>query len=131
MKSALIKFIVGGFTVVLSYIISQVLPWKEFGGIFATFPAVFLVSMYLSGMEFGDVVAVHVSRGAIFGMIGVLVDIVVTWEMLKVTHLWLLSIVVGFVAWFISAMIILEIVEWIAHRSKGGHYGRKTQRSHN
>ena len=53
MKSALIKFIVGGFTVVLSYIVSQVLPWKEFGGIFATFPAVFLVSMYLAGMEFG------------------------------------------------------------------------------
>ncbi|MBA8762517.1 DUF3147 family protein [Staphylococcus coagulans] len=130
MKSALIKFIVGGFTVVLSYIVSQVLPWKEFGGIFATFPAVFLVSMYLSGMEFGDTVAVHVSRGAIFGMMGVLVDIVVTLEMLKVTHLWLISIAVGFVAWFISAMIILEIVEWIGHRSRGGHYGRKTQRSH-
>ena len=43
MKLVLIKFLVGGLAVLVSYIVSMVLPWKEFGGIFATFPAVFLV----------------------------------------------------------------------------------------
>lgn len=47
MKLTLMKFFVGGFAVLLSYIVSVTLPWKEFGGIFATFPAVFLVSMFL------------------------------------------------------------------------------------
>ncbi|MDK7951367.1 DUF3147 family protein, partial [Staphylococcus lugdunensis] len=43
MKLTIIKFLVGGLAVLISYIVSVVLPWKEFGGIFATFPAVFLV----------------------------------------------------------------------------------------
>lgn len=47
MKLTLMKFFVGGFAVLLSYIVSVTLPWKEFGGIFATFPAVFLVSMFI------------------------------------------------------------------------------------
>jgi hypothetical protein len=46
MKLAIIKFSVGGLAVLISYIVSVVLPWKEFGGIFATFPAVFLVSIH-------------------------------------------------------------------------------------
>ncbi|HDH5589868.1 TPA: DUF3147 family protein [Staphylococcus aureus] len=75
MKLTLMKFFVGGFAVLLSYIVSVTLPWKEFGGIFATFPAVFLVSMFITGMQYGDKVAVHVSRGAVFGMTGVLVCI--------------------------------------------------------
>ena len=40
MKLTLMKFL-WGFAVLLSYIVSVTLPWKEFGGIFATFPAVF------------------------------------------------------------------------------------------
>ena len=54
MKLAIIKFSVGGLAVLISYIVSVVLPWKEFGGIFATFPAVFLVSMCITGMQFGN-----------------------------------------------------------------------------
>lgn len=92
MKLTLMKFFVGGFAVLLSYIVSVTLPWKEFGGIFATFPAVFLVSMFITGMQYGDKVAVHVSRGAVFGMTGVLVCILVTWMMLHMTHMWLITV---------------------------------------
>ena len=46
MKLVLIKFLVGGFAVLISYIVSVVLPWKEFGGIFATFPAVLSFNVY-------------------------------------------------------------------------------------
>lgn len=106
------EIFVGGFAVLLSYIVSVTLPWKEFGGIFATFPAVFLVSMFITGMQYGDKVAVHVSRGAVFGMTGVLVCILVTWMMLHMTHMWLISIVVGFLSWFISAVCIFEAVEF-------------------
>ena len=40
MKLTFIKFLVGGLAVMLSYIISVMLPWKELGGVFATLPAV-------------------------------------------------------------------------------------------
>ncbi|ATH63637.1 DUF3147 family protein [Staphylococcus pasteuri] len=127
MKLTIIKFLVGGLAVLVSYIVSVVLPWKEFGGIFATFPAVFLVSMFISGMQYGNKVAMHVSRGAIFGMTGVLFSILATWGMLKVTNIWLLSIIVGFIVWFVSAFIIFEIVEVIA-RKRREKYGWKTER---
>lgn len=105
----------------LYYIVSVTLPWKEFGGIFATFPAVFLVSMFITGMQYGDKVAVHVSRGAVFGMTGVLVCILVTWMMLHMTHMWLISIIVGFLSWFISAVCIFEAVEFIAQKRLEKH----------
>lgn len=130
MKMTIIKFLVGGLAVLISYIVSVTLPWKEFGGIFATFPAVFLVSLFVTGMQYGNKVAVHVSRGAVFGMIGVLFSILTTWWMLSMTHMWLLSIIVGFIAWFISAFIIFEIVEMIS-RKRAEKHGWKTERSHN
>ncbi len=111
----------GGNCSIISYIVSVTLPWKEFGGIFATFPAVFLVFMFITGMQYGDKVAVHVSRGAVFGMTGVLVCILVTWMMLHMTHMWLISIVVGFLSWFISAVCIFEAVEFIAQKRLEKH----------
>ncbi len=80
MKLTLMKFLWGICSIIKLYRTAS--PWKEFGGIFATFPAVFLVSMFITGMQYGDKVAVHVSRGAVFGMTGVLVCIFVTWMML-------------------------------------------------
>ena len=95
-----------------------------------TLPAVFLVSLFITGMQHGDVVAKHVSRGAVFGMTGVLCSILATWAMLYSTHEWLLSILVGFVVWFISAVIIFEIVEFIS-RLRRRKDGWKTERSNN
>ncbi|PTE68828.1 hypothetical protein BUY46_05910 [Staphylococcus devriesei] len=130
MKLVLIKFLVGGLAVTLSYIISVVLPWKELGGVFATLPAVFLVSLFITGMQHGNVIAKHVSIGAVFGMTGVLFSILATWGMLYYTNQWLLSIVVGFIVWFVSAVIIFEMVELISHLRRGKH-GWKTERSNN
>lgn len=109
-KILLLKFLIGGSTVALSYVISCIIPWKDFGGIFATFPAVFLLSMVISGVEYGDKLAVHVCRGAIFGMTGCLCSILATWMMLNVTNNWPLSIIVGFATWFVSALMISSIV---------------------
>ena len=72
----------------------------------------------------------HVSRGAVFGMTGVLISILATWAMLYFTNHWLLSIVTGFIAWFVSAVIIFEAVEFITRLRRGKH-GWKTERSDN
>lgn len=124
-KILLLKFLIGGSTVAFSYIVSCIIPWKDFGGIFATFPAVFLLSMVIAGFEYGDELASHVCRGAIFGMSGCLCSILATWGMLSTTNNWSLSIVVGFVTWFISAFMIstlvAKVVEMGTHKISTKH----------
>ncbi|WP_165981783.1 DUF3147 family protein [Macrococcoides caseolyticum] len=115
MKILLLKFLIGGSTVAFSYIISKVIPWEDFGGIFATFPAVFLLSLVIAGMEYGNTFATNVCRGAVFGMTGGLISILVTWSMLSTTSNYALSIVTGFIAWFVSALIISKVVSIIHH----------------
>ncbi|WP_198550836.1 DUF3147 family protein [Macrococcoides caseolyticum] len=115
MKILLLKFLIGGSTVAFSYIISKVIPWEDFGGIFATFPAVFLLSLVIAGMEYGNKFATNVCRGAVFGMTGGLISILVTWSMLSTTSNYALSIVTGFIAWFVSALIISKVVSIIHH----------------
>lgn len=114
-KILLLKFLTGGSTVAFSYIISKVIPWEDFGGIFATFPAVFLLSLVIAGMEYGNKFATNVCRGAVFGMTGGLISILVTWSMLSTTSNYALSIVTGFIAWFGSALIISKVVSIIHH----------------
>ncbi|ARQ03618.1 hypothetical protein CA207_03440 [Macrococcoides caseolyticum] len=114
-KILLLKFLIGGSTVAFSYIISKVIPREDFGGIFATFPAVFLLSLVIAGMEYGNKFATNVCRGAVFGMTGGLISILVTWSMLSTTSNYALSIVTGFIAWFVSALIISIVVSIIHH----------------
>lgn len=114
-KVLLLKFLIGGSTVALSYIISKVIPWEDFGGIFATFPAVFLLSLIIAGMEYGNKCATNVCRGAVFGMTGGLISILVTWSMLSTTSNYALSIITGFIAWFLSALLISKVVSIVHH----------------
>lgn len=55
------------------------------------------MSLFITGMQFGDEVAMHVSRGAIFGMTGVLCSIIATWAMLNYT-----SVAIKCYYWFHS-----------------------------
>lgn len=48
-------------------------------------------------------------------------SILVTWMMLHMTHMWLISIIVGFLSWFISAVCIFEAVEFIAQKRLEKH----------
>ncbi|EKU50093.1 hypothetical protein C273_02453 [Staphylococcus massiliensis S46] len=78
--------------------------------------------MYVAGLQYGRAMAMHVSKGAIFGMIGVLCSMLATWGMLATTHMWLLSIVVGFIVWFISAFLLFEIGEKFFRHKHTHHY---------
>ena len=63
-------------------------------------------------------------RGAVFGMIGVLFSILATWGLLQSTQMWLVSIIGGFIVWFVSAVVIFEIVEFITHKEGLNMAGR-------
>ena len=61
-------------------------------------------------------------------MIGVLFSILATWGLLQATQMWLVSIIGGFVVWFVSALVIFEMVEFIFRKRRDKH-GWKTERS--
>lgn len=114
LSGLILRFIIGGAAVAGASIIASKVGGK-IGGIFATFPAVFLLSLVIAGMEYGNTFATNVCRGAVFGMTGGLISILVTWSMLSTTSNYALSIVTGFIAWFVSALIISKVVSIIHH----------------
>ena len=61
-------------------------------------PRSVLVSMCITGMQFGNEVAMHVSRGAVFGMIGVLCSILATWGLLQAST----YVAIEYYWWFCS-----------------------------
>ncbi|MGZ4160218.1 MAG: DUF3147 family protein, partial [Neobacillus sp.] len=52
-KDLLIRFLLGGTAVSLSYLITVISPWKILAGIFAAFPAVMLTAVIMVGIAAG------------------------------------------------------------------------------
>ena len=63
-------------------------------------------------------------------MIGVLFSILATWGLLQSTQMWLVSIIGGFIVWFVSAVVILKLLLNLLRKRRVKH-GWKTERSNN
>ncbi len=114
-KGLLLRFLFGGGAVVVSYVVSVLLPWKEFGGIFAAFPAVMVVSVMMMALRDGTEKAAQTAQGAVFGMIGCAVSVLVVLLSIRYSHNWWLSVVLGLVAWYLTAVFTYRLSR--AHRS--------------
>ena len=69
MKLTLMKFLWGICSIIKLYCICNTTLeriWRYICNVSGSI----LVSMFITGMQYGDKVAVHVSRGAVFGMTG-------------------------------------------------------------
>lgn len=100
-KDLLYRFLFGGLAVVLSYVASVLLPWKIIGGIFAAFPAVMIVAVMMVGIKKGSKEAAKTANGSVYGMIGCFICVIAVLLMLKWTDLWLVSLLIGLVVWFL------------------------------
>lgn len=124
-KGLLLRFLFGGGAVVLSYVVSVLLPWKEFGGIFAAFPAVMIVSVMMMAMRDGSAKAAETAEGAVFGMIGCAVCVLVVLLSIRYSHTWWLAVALGLVAWYGTAVFTYRLTG--ARKSHGKarpHHGR-------
>ena len=72
-KDLLLRFILGGAAVAISYLVTVVSPWEILGGIFAAFPAVMITAVLMVGLSSGSKNAANVARGSVYGMIGCVV----------------------------------------------------------
>ena len=52
-KDLLLRFILGGAAVAISYLVTVVSPWEVLAGIFAAFPAVMITAVLMVGLSSG------------------------------------------------------------------------------
>ncbi|MEH7009328.1 DUF3147 family protein [Neobacillus niacini] len=105
-KDLLIRFILGGAAVMVSYLITVISPWKILAGIFAAFPAVMITAVLMVGISSGSKNAAKIANGSVFGMIGGVVCVATVWTVLQVSGNWTLSIVLGLLFWLGSSIIV-------------------------
>jgi hypothetical protein len=105
-KDLLIRFILGGAAVMISYMITVISPWKILAGIFAAFPAVMITAVLMVGIASGSKNAAKIANGSVFGMIGGVFCVATVWTVLQVSGNWTLSIVLGLVFWLGSSIIV-------------------------
>jgi uncharacterized membrane protein (GlpM family) len=105
-KDLLIRFILGGAAVMVSYLITVISPWKILAGIFAAFPAVMITAVLMVGIASGSKNAAKIANGSVFGMIGGVVCVATVWTVLQVSGNWTLSIVLGILFWLGSSIIV-------------------------
>jgi uncharacterized membrane protein (GlpM family) len=105
-KDLLIRFILGGAAVMVSYLITVISPWKILAGIFAAFPAVMITAVLMVGIASGSKNAAKIANGSVFGMIGGAVCVATVWTVLQVSSNWTLSIVLGLLFWLGSSIIV-------------------------
>ncbi|MDP4171792.1 MAG: DUF3147 family protein [Bacillota bacterium] len=102
----LIRFLLGGTAVMISYLVTIISPWKLLGGIFAAFPAVMLTAVFMVGLSSGSKKAANIANGSVYGMMGGIVCVTTVLFVLNSTGNWGLSIVCGLVLWLGSSFAI-------------------------
>lgn len=107
----LIRFLLGGTAVTLSYLITVISPWKVLAGIFAAFPAVMLTAVIMVGIGAGTKKATNIAKGSVYGMIGGIICVTTVLLILEKTNNWLLSILTGLIIWLISSIAISFLKE--------------------
>ncbi|MFP7298380.1 DUF3147 family protein [Neobacillus niacini] len=105
-KDLLIRFILGGTAVMISYMITVISPWKILAGIFAAFPAVMITAVLMVGIASGSKKAAKIANGSVFGMIGGVVCVATVWTVLQVSGNWTMSIIFGLLFWLGSSILV-------------------------
>lgn len=116
-QDLLIRFLLGGTAVMLSYIVTIISPWKILGGIFAAFPAVMLTAVLMMGISSGSKKAANIANGSVYGMIGGIICVTSVLLVLQVSGNWVLSIFSGLVLWLGSSFAISTLKERMKSRS--------------
>lgn len=107
----LLRFLLGGLAVMLSYLVSIIFPWQVLAGIFATFPAVMITAILMVGLISGSKSAAKTANGSIYGMVGGAICVITVWLCLSYTDHWLLSVMLGLFVWLISSVLIARLKE--------------------
>ncbi|MGJ7919234.1 DUF3147 family protein [Neobacillus sp. LXY-4] len=115
-QELLIRFLLGGTAVMLSYLVTVLSPWELLAGIFAAFPAVMLTAVFMVGLASGSKKAGKIANGSVFGMIGGVICVATVLLVLQTSHDWVMSIILGLLLWLISSIAVASLREKIKTR---------------
>ncbi|MEH7107545.1 DUF3147 family protein [Bacillus sp. JJ1764] len=115
-QDLLMRFILGGTAVSLSYLITVISPWKILAGIFAAFPAVMLTAIIMVGIGSGTKKATNIAKGSVYGMIGGIICVTTVLVTLQSTDNWIFSITLGLIIWLCSSIAISSLKERTARK---------------
>jgi hypothetical protein len=112
----LIRFLIGGTAVMLSYLVTVLSPWKILAGIFAAFPAVMITAILMVGIASGSKKAAKIAKGSVYGMVGGVVCAVTVLITLQMSQKWLFSIIIGLVLWLGSSVVIYWFKDFVKNK---------------
>lgn len=113
-----LRFVLGGSAVAACYILLQVIPSKALAGIFAAFPAVMVAAVIMAGVFDSSRQAADVAFGATAGMMGGTVCVLTSTVAMAYLNNWALALSIGTLAWFISSVVSIRVVEGIMKKSR-------------
>ncbi len=117
MKDLALRFTLGGSAVAACYIMLQLMPWKSLAGIFAAFPAVMVAAVIMAGVFNNSRQAADVALGATAGMLGGAVCVITGQVCMTYLDNWSLSLLIATLAWFISSVACINLVQRFIVRS--------------
>jgi len=112
-----LRFVLGGSAVAACYIMLQIIPSKSLAGIFAAFPAVMVAAVIMAGFFDSSRQAADVAFGATAGMMGCTVCVLTSVVAMTYLSNWTLSLLIGTLAWFISSVFCIRLVQRIMKKS--------------
>lgn len=105
-----LRFIMGGGAVAACYVLSVVLPWKAFAGIFAAFPAVMIAAVSIAGLSEGSGSAAEVAAGAVCGMSGCTTCVLASIFLMEYFGSWQVGMTLSLIVWYISSILYFRIL---------------------
>ena len=107
----IIRFVFGGFAVVLTYWVSLIVPWDSFAGIFAAFPGVMAAAVIMAGIRYDSDMASLVAFGAVAGMGGCAFCVIGALIVIGITENWILGAILSVPIWFLSSWFSFAVIK--------------------
>lgn len=105
-----LRFVLGGASVALCFVLLQLIPSKSFAGVFAAFPAIMAASVVMAGYFENSKQASDIALGASAGMVGCTICVLTASYCMEHLNRWGLSLIISLFVWFLSSYATSQMI---------------------
>jgi drug/metabolite transporter superfamily protein YnfA len=105
-----LRFVLGGASVALCFVLLQLIPSKSFAGVFAAFPAIMAASVVMAGYFENSEQASDIALGASAGMVGCTICVLTASYCMEHLNRWGLSLIISLFVWFLSSYATSQMI---------------------
>lgn len=105
-----LRFILGGASVALCFVLLQLIPSKSIAGVFAAFPAIMAASVIMAGYFGNSEQASDIVLGASAGMVGCTICVLTASYCMEHLNKWALSLINSLFVWFFSSYAASQLI---------------------